>query len=536
MNLRVFKASAAGAVLLFLAAAGCTDTTVQPKSTISEGTAFGSASAYTQLIAKVYAGLALTGAQGPAGNPDIGFFDEGFSSYLRNYWEMQELPTDEAVIAWGDVGLPVMNTSQWDAGNGFIMSMYYRIFYEVALANDFLRLTEDAQIARQGGVSAAMHDTIQTYRAEARYLRALAYYHAIDFFGDVPLVTSITSALPTQSKRADVYAFAVNELQAIQSALPKAGNPNAYGRATDQAANMLLAELYLNAGVYTGAANWSGAMAAAQAVINSGVYQLEPNYRLNFMADNDKSRETIFVITSDGVHTQSYGATTFIEHASCGGSMVPGNYGLDGCWYGLRLKPQADSLFNATADHPAGDVRNNFVYTNGQTLAVGTISNFNDGYAFPKFTNIKSTGGPGSNLSFADTDFPVWRLAEAYLIYAEACLQSGGGACATTALNYINQLRSRAYGNLGTTDSTGYITAAQLTLPFLLAERGRELMWEAHRRTDLIRYGLFTTGTYLWAWKGGAAAGDSVSSDLNLYPFPTNELTANPNLKQNPGY
>ena len=168
-----------------------------------------------------------------------------------------------------------------------------------------------------------------------------------------------------------------------------------------------------------------------------------------------------------------------------------------------------------------------------RTVTPSRVTSFGDskaGYAAPKYRNVTSTGAPGSNKSFPDTDFPMFRLADAYLIYAEAFLRGGGGTQAN-AVNYVNLLRRRAYGN-----TLGDITAADLTLQFILDERGRELLWEAHRRTDLIRYGLFTGGDYLWAWKGGAPAGTATESFRNLYPLPASELTANPNLTQNPGY
>jgi starch-binding outer membrane protein, SusD/RagB family len=167
---------------------------------------------------------------------------------------------------------------------------------------------------------------------------------------------------------------------------------------------------------------------------------------------------------------------------------------------------------------------------------VTSISDFSKGIPNPKFTNKTSGGATGSNPSFADTDFPMFRLGEAYLIYAEAQVRGGGGDT-TTALQYVNALRLRAFAG----DTTKKVNGSQLTLAFLLAERGRELMWEGHRRTDLVRFGEFTGGTYLWAWKGKSAVGsDSVgvatAVTLNLYPLPANELIANPNLKQNPGY
>jgi hypothetical protein len=126
----------------------------------------------------------------------------------------------------------------------------------------------------------------------------------------------------------------------------------------------------------------------------------------------------------------------------------------------------------------------------------------------------------------------MFRLADVYLIYAEAVLRGGTGGDAGTALTYINQLRTRAYDGV----TTGNITSGQLTLPFILDERGRELLFEMHRRTDLIRFGKFTGGDYIWQWKGGTYSGTTADSTYNLMPIPSTDLLNNPNLVQNPGY
>ena len=123
-----------------------------------------------------------------------------------------------------------------------------------------------------------------------------------------------------------------------------------------------------------------------------------------------------------------------------------------------------------------------------------------------------------------------------YLIYAEAFLRGGTGADATTALEYLNKIRYRAYGNSYGPGDVGKLNSADLTLQTILDERGRELYWEGHRRTDLIRYGLLTTNTYLWPWKGGVSSGTGVDSKYNIFPIPAADLTANPNLTQNTGY
>jgi len=518
------KALAIGAALM-LGAAGCTDLTVEPKSTVTEANVFNDPGSYKSFIARVYAGLAVSGQQGAAGRPDIAGIDEGFSQYVRLLWEAQELPTDEAVLGWGDIGIPELNQQTWGVTNSMVVAMYYRIFFQVGMANEFLRQTSDAKLSERGHTGAGLKAEVATYRAEARFLRALSYWHGIDLFGNIPLLTeadALGSTPPQQATRSEIYDFIVSELIAIQSELP-APSAATYGRATGPAASMLLAKLYLNAEVYTGTANYSGALTAAQAVI-AGPYSLDNNYRDIFLADNNTSPEIIFAVTQDGLRTQTWGGMTFLIHASCGGSMDATLYGIDGCWWGLRLKQQAYSLFGA------GDGRASSFYTSGQAVVVGSIGNFNDGIAAPKYANVTSTGAPGSHPTHVDTDYPMFRLADAYLIYAEAALRGGGGSTGQ-ALTYVNALRQRAFGN-----ANGNITANQLTLDFILDERGRELLWEGHRRTDLVRFGRFTGGTYLWAWKGGTAAGASTGAHLNLYPLPANEIIANPNLTQNPGY
>jgi starch-binding outer membrane protein, SusD/RagB family len=512
------------ATLLMLGAAGCTDTTELPTSTITDTNYFNDPSSYRAFLAKIYAGLAVSGQQGPAGNGDIKGVDEGFSQYLRLFWEAQELPTDEAVIAWGDIGLPEMNTQLWASSNTFVVSMYYRIAFQVSLVNEFLRQTTDAKLAERG-TSADLKAQVQVFRAEARFLRALSYWHGIDLFGNIPLVTEndpVSATPPAQSTRQAIYDYIVSELTAAQTDLPAAAGQGTYGRATKEAASILLAHVYLNAEVYTGTPHYGEAAAAAQAVIN-GPFSLDPSFRHNFQADNNTSPEIIFPVIQDGQTTETWGGVTFLVHASCGGSMKNADLGVDGCWWGLRLKPEAYNRF------AVDDPRRAFFWTDGQTLDVTSISTFTNGIAAPKYQNITSAGAAGSNATHVDTDFPMFRLADAYLIYAEAAVR--GAADRAQALAYVNALRERAYGN-----SSADITDPDLTPQFILDERGRELLWEAHRRTDLVRFGLFTGGDYVWQWKGGAAAGTATESFRNLYPLPASELAANPNLVQNPGY
>ena len=257
------------AALPVLAVVGCTDTTELPTSTITDNNYFNDPSAYRQFLAKIYAGLAVSGQQGPSGDPDIDGIDEGFSQYLRLFWEAQELPTDEAVIAWGDVGLPEMNTQLWASSNSFVVAMYYRIGFQVAMANEFLRQSTDDKLSERRA-SEELRADVHVFRAEARFLRALSYWHGLDLFGNLPLVTEedpVGATPPAQNTRQEIYDFLVSELTAIQADLLAATGSGTYGRATKEAAAMLLAHVYLNAEVYTGTPQYAQALAAAQTVI-----------------------------------------------------------------------------------------------------------------------------------------------------------------------------------------------------------------------------------------------------------------------------
>ena len=484
---------------------------------------------YIEVLAKLYAGFAISGQTGPAGNPDISGIDEGFSNYLRQYWKVQELTTDEAVIAWNDGSLPEYHKMTWSSANEFNRAMYNRIYFEVALANEFIRETTDDKLASRN-ITGEQANEARQYHAEARFIRALCYYHALDLFGNVPFVTEndgIGAFLPQQIKRADLFNYIESELKEITPELADA-RTNDYGRADKACAQFLLAKLYLNAVVYTGQDRYADCLSNCSQIISDG-YSLEPEYKNLFRTDNNNSAEIIFPINFDGVHTQGYGGMTFLIHAPVGGSMNPADFGINGGWFGLRTTKSFVTKFNDITG--ATDSRATF-YTNGQNLEINDLFNFNDGYAIGKFKNVSSTGVVGSDPTgnFPDTDYPMFRLADVYLMYAEAVLRGGGGDRAT-ALSYINQLRTRAYGN-----NSGNISDADLTLPFILDERSRELYWEATRRTDLIRYGLFTSSDYLWPWKGGVKEGVAVEDYRNLMPIPSTDIIANPNLIQNPGY
>jgi hypothetical protein len=289
----------------------------------------------------------------------------------------------------------------------------------------------------------------------------------------------------------------------------------------------------LNSEVYTGTARNTEAITQLKKVISAGYTVPTVPYAYSFYADNNLNgaeSEFIWTINFDGLNTQTFGGTTYLTHAPVGGSMNPTEFGINGGWGGIRTTPQFVELF--PNEENSTDSRETF-FTDGQTKQISDVGQFKDGFAIQKFKNINIDGTAGSDSTgdYVDIDFPVFRLSDAYLMYAEAVVRGGTGGDINTAENYINQIRERAYGN-----TSGNVTASQIDLPFLINERARELHWESHRRQDLVRFGQFTTSK-VWAWKGNVPNGTTTASFRNILPIPAQELNQNPNLQpQNAGY
>lgn len=483
---------------------------------------------YINVLAKLYSGLSMTGIQGPAGAGDIAGIDEGFSAYVRVLWNLQELPTDEALCGWSDPGIPALNKSDWSADDGWIKGMYYRIYYQITLCNEFIWQSRDEKLAERG-FSQADVERIRTYRNEARFLRALSYYHAMDLFGNIPFVDEndrVGAFQPDRIDRASLFAYIEEELKGIEDVLLEPGAAP-YGRATKSAAHALLAKMYLNAEVYTNTARYADCKTYCEKIINVGAFQLDDVYQDMFLADNHTSPEIIFPVVYDGLYAQTWGGTTYLVCGALGGAMNAADYGVNGKWGGLRVTPQFVNKF------PDSTLDSRYMfYRTGQQLnftAPTQLAQFNYGYAFPKFKNKTKAGLNGSNnanSAHVDIDFPMFRLADVYLMLAESSFRLGDQA---TAIQYVNLIRTRAY-------NTSAFNVASLSLDDILDERARELSWEATRRTDLIRFGKFTGGDYVWSFKGGEVDGIATEVFKNLYPIPNADLGLNPNLIQNPGY
>lgn len=487
---------------------------------------------YRGAAAKVYASMALTGNKGPAGEGDLSGMDEGnYTSFIRGLFYMQELPTEEALCTWSDTGVEGLNAINFSGENPIIKGMYYRIGINITFANDFIKHANESTLSSKGFNSSEI-DEILTLRDEVRFLRAYYYSLMVDLFGNPPFFTDSHKLgdLPEQGSRVDVFNYIESELLDIsgENGYLKSPRTNEYGRADQAAAWALLSRLYLNAKVYSGTERYTDAIKYAKKVIDSG-YTLMNNYEYLFLADNNLNNpEIILSINFDGNQTKSYGGTTFLINAAFNAKIQTEynlNYGIssNAGWGGIRSRANLFEMFEN------GDTRNLFV---GEQVNINDVKDFMQGKATYKFRNITRSGNNGSNSEFADTDFPLFRLAEVYLNYIEAVVRGGEGGSASDAVAYMNVLRERAFGN--TAKNVNAI--AQITLDVLLKERARELYWECQRRTDLVRFDSFTSSSYVWEWKGNVKNGRGVSSHYNLYPIPNSELVSNTNLKQNAGY
>lgn len=490
--------------------------------------------AYKQFLAKIYGGLAVTGQQGPAGQSDLGsLVDEGFSQYLRGYWQLQELTTDEAIIAWGESDNPTiknLNFNTWNADNVFSESFFARVFYQIGLCNEFLRETSDSKLDERG-VSGTLRNDIARFRAEVRFLRALSYYHGIDIFGKMPYATEEDPlGTPPQMKTRDfVFSYVLSELAAIDSQLA-APRTNEYGRVDQVAGWFLKAKLLLNSNVYTGVDRSADALIAVNQVIASPYAIAQIPYANLFKADNNTNgaqNEFIFPINFDGLNTKTFGGMTYLIHAGCTND-VGLTLGIDFGWQGYRVRKEFTERIGNS------DSRVMYVPGDSSPASISDYTAFAQGKKLTKFSNKKSDGSNGVDLTFPDTDFPMFRMADAYLMYAELAFVNGQGST-STALGYLNELRTRAgmstVSTLNDLASPGYTSPADI----ILSERGRELYWEGHRRQDLIRLGKYLSD-YNWQWKGGSQSGTTLSPSRLIFAIPNKEINTNPNLTQNPGY
>ena len=523
------------------------------------------------LLAKQYATLGLTGQKGPAGSADLSG-DEGESGFIRTIFNLQELMTDETAWAYqADNAIAPITNFSWNSGNDRVNWAYQRLIFNITLYNQF--------IAEQSG--SLSEDQI----AEVRFLRALNYYYFLDLYRKAPFKLSFDDSLPTEKKGKDLYDWLDNELTTIEPLMAEMGaynNSQNFGRADRGAAYALHARLALNSEVYTEGKvkDYQKAIDYCDKILDNvgeteGKYNLcreEKNgysgYQQLFMGDNDCNpaamKEIIFPIRQDGLKARAYAGTTYLVSAATIGGMPYASTGDPWkCMFARenlieKFFPNKNDIPKATVDDVLKNPSKEQVIAKDSEKGISTadviakakddrallymgvggceegkVRTINPGEAitgplngasFVKWSNLHADGSTQHDQNYSDTDFPVFRLAEIYLTRAEAKYRLNGSQ---EGLADIQLVQGRA---------NRQIKATSVDEQTLIDEWCREFFMEGRRRSDLVRFGLYTGSKYLWSFKGGAEKGAGVPSYYNIYPIPDNEIKNNPNMTQNPKY
>lgn len=540
-------------------------------------------------LGKCYSGIAISG-QGGSGSSDISGLDNGRSCWSRAIFMLNEFTTDECNWIWKDSGVFDLCTGTWSSSNENIFGTYSRLYTHIAVCNDFIRLSRslgDYGISTGNGENQVSQADLDQFVLEARALRDLSYFYIIDLFGNAAYAwdTQLTGEEPPYIKREDLFKTVTEDLEDVLANFNESG---VYGRIGKDAVEALLAKFYLNAEVWTGTAEWQKCWDHCQAVINrhkGGGFEgsgLAMDYLSVFCGNNDmfapggslkEQNEILWNIpyayqgtitqpdgTSQNVWlTQSYGGTSFLILAALSdqNTAVPGWYGINGQWTSMHARQQFSEKFSFS-NGVSNDGRAYLWLTENDGFKIQNtdFSTYKDGYVPIKFTNVNCNPdgtmprwrdpetdlprvgvhdlnnpdnyGISAYATFAETDYPVIRLAEIYLTAAEANLRGGVGSKAD-ALAYVNVVRSRA--------GVGSWNDAEFTVNNLLDERARELYWENNRRTDLVRAGMFTGSRYNWSWKNNVATGAGIADHMDIFPIPTSVINSYGSpYPQNPGY
>ncbi len=537
-----------------------------------------------QLFTKCYAVIGVAGNGGANGDSDVDGIDGGTSGYVRQMWNANELTTDEAICGWGDDGIPQFDYNTYDESHPMLQGFYYRLYTSVYYCNEYLdRYSENDA----------------TMTAEVRFLRALSYYFLMDCWGNVPFITEPKNENPPQASRAEVFNFVETELKEI---LPDLRVPTAlkkgqdgWGRVDQDAANLLLARLYLNAQVYTGTAHWQEAKEYAQKVMEgphklnttevaaeaNGIYYAWTPYQMLFMGDNSTTSaatEAVFPILQDGIRTTSWGTTLFVMASTFDGNMYEYPFdetltvwtrrktnGTGQTWGGNRARPQLVRKFFPLDDAPE--------YSPGYYTAMSAGDDralFNTGVNFTyqdttweddAKTIIKKIEEKTVDINRGLDCDPVATFAKGYAVAKfnnfKTDLSSGKDATfpdgdfflmrsaeayltfaeAEFRMNGATQAAIDAINALRDRAHASQVNASTLNLNFILDEWSREFYFEGRRRIDLIRFDKFGGNNgYNWQWKGGKFEGKDFPATRNVFAIPENDMTVNRNLVQNPGY
>jgi starch-binding outer membrane protein, SusD/RagB family len=520
---------AAGLLALLVPLQGCTNLDEKPPSLITPNNFFSSEGEVLAALAGVYAQLRTTAPEG-------------------NIYDANEISTDEEVVPtrgqdWYDNGQWIdLHNLTWTptsaATSAFFNGAWNNPYTGIARANLFLSAVQNTTFPNKASIV-----------AEVRALRAFYYYILMDFFGGVPIVTDIVVAQHARNTRRQVFDFIEKELIAARdSGLPTTRSAGDHGRFTQGGADAILANMYMNAGVFTkdgaggGGINATGynsctgvlvnggqdacqaAIAASDRLLNSGLYRLADSFPQNFRADNHLSPENLFVVKFLAADGLGLDLAMAILHYNQYAPLTP--------WNGFAIMAQTYNAFDST------DKRRRVVLI-GRQRDVLTGALVNDRAGNPLiFTdtihNIRqATEGEGGRIykwpadpahvaQNSGNDYAWFRLGEIYLIKAEVENELGNTAL---ALQLLNSLRARR-------DPVAAPLLA-VSRAVILNERLFELLGEGKRRQDLIRFGGYTNR----ADDLSLAGGKQPAADYHvLMPVPQTQIDANPKLTQNPGY
>ncbi len=464
--------------------------------------------------------------------------DNGAGTYMRCHWNLQEITADEAIISnkWNDPGYHALNFNTWLTDNEWMFAAFSREFYTARQCTEF--------IDKANGAKSYLEDNdVEAMKAEARVIRGLAYYHMIDLFGRGPWVPGTpTGATPPTYDRQQLFDATVSDLVDVINEghlIPAA--QQVYGRLSREAAYMLLAKLYLNAEVYTGTSMYAECAAACQEILKT-ISGLAPEYKYLFCASNDKyvgNGEILWAVPQQVGAMETWGGTTYMtagayiepakDDEALSKALVRAGAGSwdaernafagPNPWSGVRMRPELSTSFEPN-DKRA------LYYAGSFNVGVEDLDNYDknsDGYMCVKYTYTteddyenNANVAPGSQV--CNTDYPLFRLADTYLMLAEC--QLNGVEC--NGKSYFDQVRGRAG-----------LSPVALTPENLLHERQTELYWEGHRRSDLIRFGRYTGSVYNWSWKGGVYEGVSLPEYRSVFAIPYQYVAT---VGQNPGY
>jgi len=510
----------AGMALTLCTTSSCVGDLDQTPTDPNVKTELTTAEDWNGFFARLYAGLVLSG--------NVTVSDAGAGVYTRVMWNLNEITADEAFICdkWNDPGYKVLNYGTWSNNNEWIYAAYTRIMFQVRMCNQFISSFDPSAVE---GIS---DEEGRAMIAEAKVLKDLSYYHLIDWFGRGPWITpdDPVGTVPATIERKELFDRTTAELvELINSGDLKPAAQQVYGRLSREAARMLLAKLYLNAEVYTGTAMWD--KCADQCLeITKTINTLAPEYKYLFCASNSKyvgNGEIIWGIPQDATEVQTYGGTTYLTAGAYreGAEEVdPEIYTVLGCqatpWSGLLIRPELSKALSAADSRRLifeGTYKEGIEDVSGVGATCGGFMSIK--YTYTDESDYYNAAGRENNNQFCSADFPMFRLADTFLMLAEC--QMHGVEC--NGLSYFNQVRERA----------GLDAVSAYNEKDLLKERQCELWWEGHRRQDLIRFNRYTGDTYLWSWKGGIYEGQNIEEYRKLFPIPYQYAQT---VGQNPGY